>query len=74
MSEATDMQALYIAAEKAVLKGQSYSINDRTMTRADLKEIQAGRKEWERKVSAEQAASAGASSTFSLANFADATE
>jgi hypothetical protein len=30
---------LYIAAEAAVLKGQSYSIGNRTLTRADLTEI-----------------------------------
>jgi len=29
----------YIAAEAAVLKGQSYSVGNRTMTRADLVEI-----------------------------------
>ena len=29
----------YIAAEAAVLKGQSYSVGNRTLTRADLVEI-----------------------------------
>ena len=74
MSEATDMHALYIAAETAVLKGQSYSIGDRTLTRANLDEIRRGRKEWERKVADEQASADGASSMFSLANFADSAE
>jgi len=74
MSEATEMYAFYVTAEKAVLKGQSYSKDGRTMTRADLPEIRAGRREWERKIATELADADGASNTFSLANFADAEE
>ncbi len=44
--EAQTMLALYIEAEKKVLTGQSYSIGDRALTRADLEEIKEGRKEW----------------------------
>lgn len=41
-----EMYDLYVNAEKAILKGQSYSIGDRTLTRADLKDIVSSRKEW----------------------------
>jgi len=40
----------YIAAERAVLLGQSYTIKDRALTRADLKWIQQGRKELEKEI------------------------
>ena len=40
----------YLAAEDAVLSGQSYSISGRQLTRADLKEIRAGISAWEQKV------------------------
>lgn len=69
MSIATDMRDLYIAAEQAVLKGQSYTINGRTLTRANLPEIRKGRQEWEQRVAAEQAAARGGSSLYSVADF-----
>lgn len=59
MSTATDMLAAYLAAEVAVLKGQSYRLGDRQLTRADLAEIQRGRQEWQRAVAAEQNTAAG---------------
>ncbi len=37
----------YIAAETAVLLGQTYRFGERQLTRADLAEIRAGRKEWQ---------------------------
>lgn len=46
--EARGMIAEYIKAEKAVLKNQSYTIKDRTYTRANLTSIRNGRKEWEK--------------------------
>jgi hypothetical protein len=58
MSVATDTLAQYQAAEAAVLKGLSYRIGDLQLTRADLAQIQAGRREWERRVSDEAAAAA----------------
>lgn len=58
MSTATDMLAKYIAAEQAVLEGKDVSFGDRRLSMANLNEIQAGRREWERKVSEEQASSA----------------
>lgn len=53
MSTATDMLASYLAAESAILRGQSYRMGDRQLTRADLAQVIAGRKEWERKAAAE---------------------
>ncbi|EIL99137.1 hypothetical protein [Rhodanobacter thiooxydans] len=53
MSTATDMLARYLAAETAILGGQVYKWGDRQLTRADLSMVQTGRREWERKVNAE---------------------
>lgn len=69
MSQATDMRDAYIAAEIAVLKGQSYRFGERQLTRADLAEIRDGRREWESKVQAEVARAAGVSSSVALATF-----
>lgn len=41
--------ATYLAAETAVLAGQSYSMNGRTLTRADLADIQQGVKIWDQR-------------------------
>ncbi len=72
MSEATEMLALYLAAEKDLLKnGKTNRINDQWMTTEDLPEIRKGRQEWERKVRQEQQAASGASgSRFSLGRIA----
>lgn len=43
--------AAYRAAEIKVLSGQSYSIGDRALTRADLREIREGIKYWNKQVS-----------------------
>ena len=69
MSTATDMVDLYVAAEKAVLRNQSYTLNGRSLTRADLPDIRAGRAEWEAKVAAETAKTRGGSSLYSVAEF-----
>jgi hypothetical protein len=45
-AKAIEMCTLYMEAEEAVLKGQSYSIGDRSLTRADLKQIATQRKYW----------------------------
>ncbi len=42
--------AAYLAAETAVLAGQSYEINGRRVTRANLQEIQSGIKIWNQRV------------------------
>jgi Family of unknown function (DUF6148) len=50
LEEANEMYALYIAAEKAILTNQSYTIGSRQLTRADLSKVIASRKEWANKV------------------------
>jgi len=51
---ASEMLAKYLAAEAAVLQGQTIQFEGRQVTRADLASIRAGRKEWESKVAAER--------------------
>lgn len=67
MSIATDMLAKYLAAEEAILGGQSYKWGERQLTRADLAMVQTGRREWERKASAE--ARGGGAVGVQLADF-----
>lgn len=70
MSTANDMLQVYLDAELAVLRGLSFRMADGSMlTRANLPEIQAGRREWERRVAGEQAASAGRDDRFAVADF-----
>lgn len=57
---ASEMLSKYLAAESAVLQGQSIDFNGRRLTRADLELIRKGRKEWEAKVAAERNRIAGA--------------
>ena len=57
----------YIAAEVAVLSGQSFRIGERQMARADLAEIRAGRREWEARVRTE--ANSGNRMSVALADF-----
>lgn len=40
----------YLAAEEAVLAGQSYTIQNKSVTRADLQWIQEGIKIWDQRV------------------------
>lgn len=47
MRQAREMRDLYVAAERAVLLGQSYTIGGQSLTRANLAEIRKGRAEWE---------------------------
>lgn len=60
MSNATDMRDAYLAAEKALLLGQTYKFGERTLTMANLPEIQKGRAEWERRANAESSQLNGA--------------
>ncbi len=71
MSVATDMVDLYTSAEKAILNSQSYTLNGRSLTRANLAEIRSGRAEWESRVAAESAATQGGSRLYSLAEFTE---
>jgi hypothetical protein len=71
MSTATTMRDAYIAAETAILAGQSIEFQGRKLTRADLVEIRAGRQEWEQRARDEAAAAAGRSGPlrFTTADF-----
>lgn len=46
LEKAKEMCQLYLTAEEKILKGQSYSIGDRSLTRADLKDVVRERKYW----------------------------
>lgn len=60
MSTASDLLAKYLAAEAAILGGQSVRHESgRTLTMADLAEVRAERKALERRVADEARASAG---------------
>ncbi len=58
----------WIAADLAVAKGQSYSMNGRSLTLANAKEIREQIQYWERRVAAFAAASTGGAA---LADFSD---
>jgi len=47
-----EMIALYLKAEKEVLSGQAYEMGGRKLTMANLREIVATRKEYERRLNA----------------------
>jgi len=57
---AEEMLAKYLAAEAAVLQGQTIEFDGRRIGRADLDTIRAGRKEWESKVNGQKSRAAGA--------------
>ena len=69
MSAATDLLSAYQAAELAVLKGQSYSMNGRQLTLANLKDIREGKAAAQRAVDAEVNAAAGRRSGILFADF-----
>ncbi|KFN42330.1 hypothetical protein [Arenimonas oryziterrae] len=69
MSNATEMLAFYLDAEKKILLGQSVRFGERQLTRADLVEVRAGRREWEAKVNAEVTVARGGNAGYSVANF-----
>ena len=76
MSTATTMRDAYVAAELAVLAGQSFEIAGRKLTRVDLAEIREGRKEWEQRVRDEAASAAGRRGPlrYSIADFTGFTD
>lgn len=53
MSAATTLLAAYEAAITAVLSAQSYTINNRSVTMADLKDLEKGRDKYKREVARE---------------------
>lgn len=67
------MRDAYIAAEAAVLLGQSFELAGRKLTRVDLAEIREGRKEWEQRVRDENAVAAGRRGPmrYAVAGFTD---
>lgn len=70
MTTATDMLQKYIDAEAAILDGQIVRFGERQLTRANLIEVQNGRKDWERRVAAEQRiAQGGTSPRYQTADF-----
>jgi hypothetical protein len=62
MTTATEMLAKYITAEAAILDGQQVRFGERILTRANLLEVQNGRRDWERRVNAETRIAAGGTS------------
>ncbi len=62
MTTSAEMLAKYTAAEAAILDGQIVRFAERILTRANLAEVQAGRREWQQRVNAEARISAGRTS------------
>ena len=71
MKTAQQMLDAYIAAETTVLLGQTYRFGERQLTRADLAEIRAGRKEWQAAVT--RAANGGRRARWANADFGGTT-
>ncbi len=70
MSTATELLQKYIDAEAAILSGQTVRFGERLLTRANLLEVQQGRREWQRAVDAEvRRASGGAAVRYQLPDF-----
>ena len=72
MTTATDMLQKYIDAETAILQGQTVRFStgsgDRLLTRANLAEVQAGRREWSRIVDRETATNLAAAAGNSVSS------
>lgn len=65
---AQEMLDKYLEAEQAILLGKTTIFMGRTHSMAELPQIQAGRREWERKVIAQRNAAQG-SPGYALATF-----
>jgi hypothetical protein len=61
LAQAEAQLALYLTAEQTVLTGQSYSIGGRTLTRADLADIQEGIRIWNERANSLSAGASGRS-------------
>lgn len=60
LAQAEEKLATYMAAEDAIMnRGQSYSINGRSLSRADLGEIREGIDYWQSKVQTLSASGSG---------------
>lgn len=64
-----EMIDAYNKAEIAALKGKSYSINGRSLTRNDLSEIREGRQEWEQRLASYDMRQRGGSNLTSVADW-----
>lgn len=65
------MLTAYITAETALLKGQTVRHGDRLLTRANLEEVQAGRREWQQIVDQLTAASDGQGARYRFGSWND---
>ena len=72
MSTASTRLSAYIAAEAAVLKGQSFSLGGRTLTRADLAEIREGIHQLQAEVRRETLSAQGRDPRYAVADFSGA--
>lgn len=59
LAQAETQLAAYLAAETAVLTGQSYEIAGRTLRRADLEQIRLGIAIWDARVKSLSSAASG---------------
>lgn len=64
-----EMVNAYTEAEKAVLTGQSYTIKNRSLTRANLNDIRDARQEWEQRLINFDISAGGGSSNYSVSSF-----
>lgn len=72
MSTANDMLQKYLDAESAILAGQTVKFGERLLTRANLAEVQQGRREWQRAVNQEFSVQQGGGSLrFRTADFSE---
>ncbi len=68
-TEILSMIEEYKAAELAVLKNKSYTINGRSLSRADLPDIREGRQEWEQRLAEYDVRRRGGSGLYSVSSF-----
>ena len=68
-AEIVEMLELYKEAEKAALAGQSYTIKNRSLTRANLSEIRQARQEWEQRLVNFDVRARGGSSSYAASSF-----
>jgi hypothetical protein len=67
LAQAEAQLAMYLEAEAAVLAKQSYTINGRSLTKANLGEIQEGIRMWDQRAKALEAATLGRRRTVIVA-------
>ena len=65
----SDMVNLYLEAEQKVLSGQSYTIANRSLTRANLSELRTARQEWEQRLINFDVNGSGGSTNYAVSQF-----